>query len=85
MPKKITFEGATHVFPDDFSDEEISLALQSMHPLASDKSIPQVTDVYKTPKETDGGSEPAAEPTAALAVGPALSLAAIVLDLLSML
>ncbi len=41
MPKRIKFEGKTHVFPDDFSDAEISSALESAHPAEAPKPAPQ--------------------------------------------
>jgi len=36
MPRVINFEGTKHSFPDDVTDDEISSALDQMHPAAKD-------------------------------------------------
>ncbi len=57
MPKTVMFEGKTHVFPDDFTDREISDALSSSHPsgaLEANKALAgtglSVPDVPNPPK-----------------------------------
>ena len=45
MPKRITFEGQTHVFPDDFTDDEISAALESAPPTPTAQQLQNRQDI----------------------------------------